>query len=116
MALVLCTGTDPVLMRTRELLLERVGHTVIKAMNDKELVEACERHKFDVAVIGQTLSADVKKRAAALVRECCPGAKLLELYSISRGRVLDDADSWLEVPADVPQDLAERVTTLAKAI
>jgi hypothetical protein len=50
-----------------------------------------------------------------LVREHCPGAKLLELYSVSKGRALDDADSWLEVPADVPQHLAELVTTLAKA-
>jgi hypothetical protein len=102
-------------MRTRQLLLERVGHTVVKATNDKELAEACERHKFDVAVIGQTLSPNAKKRAAALVREHCPGAKLLELYSVSKGRALDDADSWLEVPADVPQHLAELVTTLAKA-
>ena len=115
MALVLCTGADPALMRTRQFLLERVGHTVVKAMNDKELVEACELHAIDVAVVGQTLSSHAKKRAISLIRKCCPGAKVLELYSGSKGRALDDADSWLEVPADVPQDLADRVTTLAKA-
>jgi CheY-like chemotaxis protein len=102
-------------MRTRQLLLERVGHTVVKAVHDKELVEACTLHKFDVALVGQSLSANAKKRAAALVREHCPDTKVLELYSASRGRALDDADSWLEVPADVPQDLADRVTKLAKA-
>jgi hypothetical protein len=30
------------------------------------------------------------------------------------GRVLDDADSWLVVPAEAPQELAERVDDLAK--
>jgi hypothetical protein len=115
LALVLCTGADPALMRTRQLLLERVGHTVVNAMNDKELAEVCERHKFDVAVIGQALSPNAKKRVAALIRERCDGVKLLELYSVPRGRALDDADSWLEVPAEVPQDLAELVTILGKA-
>jgi hypothetical protein len=43
----------------------------------------------------------------------CYDAKLLELYTISSGKILEDADSWLEVLADVPQELATRVQTLA---
>jgi hypothetical protein len=29
------------------------------------------------------------------------------------GRAIPNADAWLEVPADVPKDLAERVSQLA---
>jgi hypothetical protein len=37
---------------------------------------------------------------------------LLELYNLSTGKVLEDADAWLEVLADVPQELAAQVETL----
>jgi CheY-like chemotaxis protein len=113
MARVLCTGVDPSVVRTRQLILERAGHAVVAAMDEASLLSACKENQFEVAVVGQTVSAQLKRRIARLVRECCPGAKLLELYSLSTGKVLDDADSWLEVLADVPQELATRVESLA---
>jgi hypothetical protein len=113
MALVLCTGIDPSVVRTRQLILERAGHRVISALDEASLINACKQNKFDVAVVGQTVSPKVKRRIAGLIRESCREAKLLELYTVSSGRILDDADSWLEVLADVPQELATRVGTLA---
>ena len=113
MALVLCTGVDPLVVRTRQLILERAGHVVISALDEASLIEACHQHKFEVAVVGQTVSPKIKRRIAGLIRESCQNTKLLELYTISSGRVLDDADSWLEVLADVPQELAARVEALA---
>jgi hypothetical protein len=113
MALVLCTGVDPSVVRTRQLILERAGHVVVPALDEASLIEACQRNKFDVAVVGQTVSPKIKRRIAGLIRESCRSAKLLELYTVSSGRVLDDADSWLEVLADVPQELATRVGALA---
>jgi hypothetical protein len=113
MALVLCTGVDPSVVRTRQLILERAGHVVISAMDEAGLIKACHQNKFEVAVVGQTVSPKVKRRIAGLIRESCADTKLLELYTISSGRVLDDADSWLEVLADVPQELAARVEALA---
>ena len=112
MALVLCTGVDPSVVRTRQLILERAGHVVVPAMDEASLIEACQQNKFDVAVVGQTVSPKIKRRIAGLIRESCRSAKLLELYTVSSGRVLDDADSWLEVLADVPQELATRVGAL----
>jgi CheY-like chemotaxis protein len=114
MALVLCTGVDPVLVKTRQLILEKAGHKVVTALDEPTVIKVCAQQKFDVAVIGQAISRPVKRRIMNLVRENCPSAKILELYRYSLGKVLEDADSWLEVPTDVPQDLAERVSVLAR--
>jgi hypothetical protein len=113
MALVLCTGMDSSVVRTRQLILERAGHVVIPALDEPSLIAACQQNKFEVAVIGQTASAKIKRRIAGLIRERCHDAKVLELYTVSSGKVLEDADSWLEVLADVPQELAARVEALA---
>ena|SRR5215510_7624028 len=113
MALVLCTGVDPVLVKTRQLILQQAGHTVVTAMDESAVTSVCQQHKFDVVVIGQAASPTVKRQILELIREHCPTAKVLELYRFSSNRVLEDADSWLAVPADVPQELAERVTALA---
>ena len=112
MALILCTGANPVLMATRQLILERSGHKVISVNAQDALITACNEHAFDVAVIGQALAAPVKKRVFSLIREHCPSAKVLELYTNSTNKVLENADSWLEAPVDVPQEFAERVNAL----
>lgn len=112
MALILCTGTDPVLLETRKLILEQAGHTVLATMGQRELVAACEKHSFDVAVIGQGISGPMKKIIASLIREHCPSAKILELYPPYQGKVVESADGWLEVPLDIPNNLAERVNEL----
>ena len=114
MAYVLCTGVNPALMATRKLLLERAGHTVFTARDERELISTCQHIRFDVAVIGQTMPTTKKEKMAAAMRQSCPGVKILELFSPHEGKTLADADSWLEVPADVPDDLAERVNELAR--
>ena len=113
MALVLCTGVNPALVRTRQLLLEQAGHTVVPALDETTLITACQNNQFDVAVIGQTISPRSKRRVLQVVRQHCPSSKVLELYASTTGRILEDADSWLEVPADVPEELVQRVEALA---
>ena len=113
MASVLCTGVDQSLLTTRRLILERAGHQVTTAHNEQELIAACTTGHFDVAVVGQTVTPRVKRRVLTLLREQCPGIKVLELFTPSTGRELADADDWLLVPAEVPADLAQRVAALA---
>src|SRR5207247_1157926 len=108
---VLCTGAEPALMRTRQLLLENAGHTVVAAMDEESLIAACEQNAFEVVLIGQMLSVPSKMRILVLVRQHCPSARVLELYTRTTGRILKDADSWLEVPVDVPRELAEHVSS-----
>src|SRR5581483_11445788 len=113
MALVLCTGTDRQLMQTRAMLLERAGHKVIQVMGERELVEACSRSKFDVAVVGHSVPPFEKARVLRLIRQHCPEAKVLELFVPSQGSKLPDADDWLEGPIPHPAELIERVSMLA---
>lgn len=102
-------------METRKLILQLAGHRVITAMNEIELAVACESNPFDVVVIGQTAKPSIKRSIYSMVRNRCPSAKILELYSPHQGRSLEDAESWMEVPAAVPRDLADRVSELAKS-
>jgi len=111
-ALVLCTGVEPVLMATRKLVLEQAGHTVITATGERNLAFACEHYDFDVAVIGQVMPPRIKRELASIIRKQRPSAKILELCPLYEDKVLDDADSWLDVPTDVPRELAERVAEL----
>ena len=113
MASVLCTGADRSLIATRKLILERAGHTVVAAAAEAELIAACEAHSFDVAVIGQTTGASEKRRILSVVREHSPEAKNLELYSPVTGKVLPEADDWLQVHSEIPADLVQRVVALA---
>ena len=115
MALVLCTGSDPTLLETRRMILERAGHTVVSAMNVSDVTLACKSHRFHVAVIGQSISPDSKRVIAQLVRHNCPSARILELFPPYYGKTLEDADSWLAVPTSVPKELGDVVTQLADA-
>lgn len=113
MALVLCSGVDLALMNTRKLIIESVGHRVVLGIGEPGIASVCKKHKFDVAVIGQAITTKEKKHIMALIRQHCPSAKILELYPSYEGKVLEDADSWLEVPVNIPARLAETVTALA---
>jgi DNA-binding NtrC family response regulator len=114
MASVLCTGWDKSLLDTRTMILQSAGHDVRQARTQNEVVSACQQHRFDVVVIGQTVSARMKRLIVSLVKEHCTDAKILELYQPHLGKAVEDADSWLEVPAEIPSDLAERVGELAQ--
>jgi len=113
MALVLCTGIDLDLMVTRKLILQKAGHTVTSAMHENEIVAACRANAFDVAVIGQIEASTIKHHIFEVVRNNCCSARILELFTADAGPVLPEADLWLEVPANSPTDLADKVFELA---
>ncbi|HEY1527554.1 MAG TPA: hypothetical protein VGH51_15080 [Candidatus Angelobacter sp.] len=115
MALVLCTGVDPVLMKTRQLILENAGHTVVSASDEHEIKAACSKQKFDVAVIGENMPTKMKARMLELVRGHSPAARILELYPLYASRTLQDADAWLEMPTDRPEELPDAVNSLVPA-
>src|SRR6185312_13831038 len=112
MARVLCTGWDKGLLETRALILRSAGHEVHQARTHAEVLSACEQAHFDVAVIGQTVTNRMKRVICSFVKEHCPDVKILELYQPHLGKAVEDADAWLEVPAEIPTDLAQRVGEL----
>ena len=111
-ALVLCANTDDALQHSRVLILEQAGHEVISVKGEQELIAACQEHQFEVAVIGQGVPKNEKRRALRLLKQHCPNAKVLELVAPGAGRVLDGANDWLEVPGRAPAELARRVSLL----
>lgn len=115
MALVLCTGVDPEATQARRQFLERAGHKTITATNERELAAACKLVRFDVVILGQTLSPKMKQHVVDLIRQHCPDIKILELYPVSAAHAIEDADSWMETSTDPKQELADRVSELTKA-
>jgi CheY-like chemotaxis protein len=113
MAVVLCTGVDPVLLRTRQLILENAGHTVVPASGEHEIRAVCSKQKIDVSVIGQNIPPSVKAHLVELVREHCPAAGILELCPPYASKALKNADAWLEMPAE-PEQLVNAVNSLAR--
>ena len=113
MAVVLCTGSDPVLMKTRQIILESAGHKVLSAISGGEVEILCSAFAFHVAVLGQSAAPTLKREVMAAVRRSCPTAKVLELYPPHVGRVFEDADAWLEMPPETPDMLIEMVDRLA---
>lgn len=113
MARVLCSDIDQALVKTRTQILEEAGHQVIAAMNQREVTAACKACRFDVAVIGQVCPPATKLAFFSRIRELCPSAKVLELYSAIEGPSLERADGWLPAPVHAPQELTEEVAQLA---
>jgi CheY-like chemotaxis protein len=113
MALVLCTGTDPAVMETRKLILERAGHTVMLASDDRSLEKLCRTHQPAVVVLGQNISPTVKHRYFLTIKEHCKQAKILELHRPFSERALGNADASLVMPNESPEKLAEVVSALA---
>jgi hypothetical protein len=111
-ALVLCTGIDPELLATRKLILELDGHTVVSTMNQRELEKVCAEQNFDIAIIGEAMSPKVKRWASQLIRENCPSSRVLELYPYYANRSLTDADAWLGMPREHPEEFKEVVNSL----
>jgi hypothetical protein len=87
MALVLCTGTQELLSLALP-VLQKAGHGVIAAGGLNEIEAACASNMFDVVGIGPRFFVPEKNRTLALVREKCPGAKVLEVFwpESQRGR------------------------------
>ena len=114
MALVLCTGTDDAVMETRKLILERAGHTVLLASDDRNIEKACTEHDPSVVVIGQNTSPAVKLRHFQTIQQHCKAAKILELHRPFSERTLDRAHAWLVMPNDSPEKLVDVVNDLAE--
>lgn len=108
---ILCIGIDNNAMRTRLLILERAGHRVVQARDLRQVKTACETISFDIAVLGQSLSANEKRRIADVVTSSCKTAKILELHT-GLTPELPEADAALQVGAMEPEGLVETVATL----
>lgn len=80
MAHVLSISYDVDLLRTRELLLRRMGHKVTSAEGFAQASRVCERHngEFDLVVLGHSIPLDDKREIIEFLRAySCPVLALL---------------------------------------
>lgn len=115
MARILCTSTDKKLLKTRRLVLEHDGHSVALATSEEGARQLCERCTFDLAIIGHTHTLAEKRAIHGAVRQHCPGARVLEIYIRSTGKVFPDANDWLDIAAETMPELRLRVAALTAA-
>jgi PleD family two-component response regulator len=69
LANVLCVGINDAMMRKRQSILERAGHSVTQATDLRRVIAVCERNRFAVAVLGPFLHQPEKLRVT-----CCTQA------------------------------------------
>jgi hypothetical protein len=108
---ILCIGIDSAAMHTRLLILERAGHKVTQARDLRQVTAACETISFAVAVLGQSLNANEKKRIADVVLTHCNSVQILELHT-GIAPELPQADEHLQVNVIEPQALVDAVNSL----
>lgn len=113
MALILCIGSEPEILENRREAMEKAGHTVLIARNKQELQDACRRNNIAVAVLGSHMSDNMKRNVADLLREHCPGSKIIELCDEPHGRAIEDADSWASSINE--SEINDRIDQMKKA-
>lgn len=110
MARIFSISYDPTLLRTRELLLEQMGHTVASAEGFAEAFAVCEREAggFDLMVLGHSIPHEDKR---AIIMRClqscqCP---VLALTRVNE-RVVEEATR--SVDASETREFLEAVQEL----
>lgn len=111
MARIFSISYDPTLLRTRELLLEQMGHTVASAEGFADAFAVCEREAaggFDLMVLGHSIPHEGKR---AIIRRClqscqCP---VLALTRVNE-RVVEEATR--SVDASETREFLEAVQEL----
>src|SRR4051812_49731497 len=86
MAVVLCVGTEDVLLTTRRMILERAGHKVLQAKTMAEIHAVLAKDKVDVAVIGQGLTPVERVQMSDVVRRGFPAGQLLGVFIPFQGK------------------------------
>jgi len=65
---VLSVSYDPVLLKTREMILEQQGYTVCSVQTVEAAMEASHSKSFDVAIIGHSIPLEDQRQIATVIR------------------------------------------------
>jgi len=79
MTRILSLSSSEVLRTTRQLLLEKEGHSVVSPQNIDEIAALPAGERFDLAIIGHGYRGEDKRRMALLINERFPGLPIPEL-------------------------------------
>lgn len=110
MAHILSISYDQTLLRTRELLLQQLGHSVLSVEGFAQALKACVQHgkAFDLVILGHSIPHDDKVALIEEMERSCP-CPVLALLRPHEGSV-KGASRNID-PAE-PRDLIKAVDDL----
>lgn len=76
---VINVSADPMVARTREMVLKRHGYRVKTALDVDALEKACHEGGFDLAILGHSLNPAERERALSILRNHCGDAPVLDI-------------------------------------
>lgn len=76
---ILVVSRDPKLADTRKTVLEAAGFTVVLAMDERAVEQACSSNGIDLIMLGYSLAPSDKRRVWAKSRQYCD-VPILELH------------------------------------
>ena len=76
MSRILSVSYDVTLLRTRQMLLERAGYSVISVSGLKEALEKCRSEVCDLVILGHSIPRSDKEQIISALREHCPAPVL----------------------------------------
>jgi len=87
-AKILVVSRDPKLADIRKTLLEAAGFTVVPAMDDRAVEQACSSNGIQLIMLGYSLEPSVKRRVWATSRRFCD-VPILELHKGSGPELIE---------------------------
>ncbi len=69
---ILSISYDPMLLQTRQHLLQQKGYAVVSAEGFTEAMERCQQGGFDLAVMGHSIPHRDKEALIASIKQHCP--------------------------------------------
>jgi DNA-binding NtrC family response regulator len=105
---ILVLAEDAAVRQTKKLVLEHLGFTVAAFATVREVDYAAGITKFDLAILGRTVTDAHKQEAATALRNRHPDTPILEICNVSPCIV--NPDFVLRSPN--PEDLAEMVRVI----
>lgn len=107
---ILVYAEDPAVRRTKQLILEGAGFSVIAVGTTREVEYVASRTIFDLVILGRTVGAENKKFAAQTVKQKLPRSPILEICDIRQ--CVDNPDYVLH--NSNPEELMEMVESIFK--
>jgi len=110
---ILQIAYSPIVLATRQMLLEAHGYAVISVLGNKEAfaLAAEGNTRFDIVLIGHGAEIEVRRQAARLFKEKFPGVRVVALRSHYFVGEVEEADYNSDV--DTPKDWLCAVEKLA---
>jgi DNA-binding response OmpR family regulator len=105
---ILVYAENPAVRRTKQLVLESAGYSVIAVGSMREVEYVASRTIFDLVILGRTIEAESKKFAAQVIKQKLPSAPILEICDLKQ--CVDNPDYVLHTSN--PEDLMAMVNSI----